>query len=191
MLRFTKYNYNDVPRGHTLGYCLSAVRATNIQYTVTTTQSPGKKKTYATHLAALECLYAFAPPVGYTGYLTLDRPSWLLFLGCHTLQKVICIGDVVYVDHSGFYAGGVVIDVSPPPWEDFGFHRVLVQGAWVEHAKPGEDGAYFYLLVTGGMCSKIKHAYAGRWILDEHPHDHIDSTFCGTFHTSSFGEKLN
>jgi hypothetical protein len=65
MLRFTKYNYDDVPGGHTLGHCLSAVRATD---------SPGGKKTYTTHLAALECLYAFAPPVEFTGYLTLDRP---------------------------------------------------------------------------------------------------------------------
>jgi hypothetical protein len=72
MLQFTKYNYNDVPGGHTLGHCLSAVHATNIQYTVTTAQSPGEKKTYATHLAALECLYAFAPLVKFTGYLAKE-----------------------------------------------------------------------------------------------------------------------
>jgi hypothetical protein len=191
MLRFTKYNYNDVPGGHTLGHCLSAVRATDIQYTVTTTQSPGEKKTYATHLAALECLYAFAPPVEFTGYLTLDRPSWLLFLGQHTLQKVVRVGDVVYVDHSGFYAGGVVVEVFRPLREDFGFHRLLVKGAWIERAKPGEDGAYFYLLVTGGMCSKIKRAYAGRWILDEHPHDQIDPTYRGTFRVDQKSDKLN
>jgi hypothetical protein len=119
MLRLTKYNYDDVPKGHTLGHCLSAARATDIQYTVATTQSPGQKKTYTTHLEALECLYTFAPPVKYTGYLTPDRPSWLLFLGRHTLQKVVRIGDVVYVDHSGFYAGGVVVEVLPPLREDF------------------------------------------------------------------------
>jgi hypothetical protein len=130
MLRFTKYNYNDVPGGHTLGHFLPVVRATNIQYTVATTQSPGKKRTYATHLAALlECLYTFAPPVEYTGYLTLNQPSWLLFLGQHTLQKVVRSGDVVYIDYSGFHAGGVVMEMFPPLREDFGFHRVLVKGA--------------------------------------------------------------
>jgi hypothetical protein len=91
MLRFTKYNYNDVPRGHTLGYCLSAVRATDIQYTVTTTQSLGEKKTYATHLAALECLYAFAPPVEYTGYLMLDRHPGFIFWAVTRFRKLCAL----------------------------------------------------------------------------------------------------
>jgi hypothetical protein len=143
------------------------------------------------HLAALECLYAFAPPIEYIGYLTLDRPSWLLFLGCHTLQRAIHIRDVVYVNHSRFYTGGVVIEVFPPLWEDFRFHCVLVKGAWVEHAKPREDSTYFYFLVTGGMCSKIEHVYARQWILDEHPPNQIDPTYCGTFHTHQTSNKLN
>jgi hypothetical protein len=46
------------------------------------------------------------------------------------------------------------------------------------------DSTYFYLLVTRGMCSKIKRAYAGQWILDEHPHNQIDSTYRGMFHIS-------
>jgi hypothetical protein len=191
MLRLTKYNYNDVPKGHTLGHCLLAAGATSIQYTVATTQSPGQKKTYTTHLEALECLYTFALPVEYTGYLTPNHPLWLLFLGLHTLQKVVRIGDVVYVDHSGFYAGGVVVEVLPSLREDFGFHRVLVKGAWMERAKPGEDGAHFYLLVTGGMSSKIKRAYAGRWIVDEYPHDQIDPTYRGTFCTDQRSDKQN
>jgi hypothetical protein len=132
-----------------------------------------------------ESMLPQAPALTVCPLVTLNQPSWLLFLGQHMLQNVVCVGDAVYVNHSGFYAGSVVVEIFPPLWEDFGFHFALVKGAWMERAKPGKDSAYFYLLVTGGMCSKIKCTYPGQWVLDEHPHNQIDPTHGGKFHILS------
>jgi hypothetical protein len=47
------------------------------------------------------------------------------------------------------------------------------------------------------LRQRVKHAvcalraYAGRWILDEHPHDQIDPTYCGTFCVDHKSDKLN
>jgi hypothetical protein len=33
----------------------------------------------------------------------------------HTLAKAVQLGDLVYAEHDGFYAGGAIVDeVSPP-----------------------------------------------------------------------------
>jgi hypothetical protein len=179
-LRFTKYNFDDVPGGHTLGFHLSDFCATNRKSTAVSTHTPGQRKTYKTHTEAAVHIYSLAPPANFSGYLEDDRPSLLLYLGLRTLEKNVRVGDLVYVDHSGFYAGGVVLELAPMRREDTGLRRVLVKGAWKDCEVTKGDGAFFYLLVTPDRCAVTARAIPVRWIIDEHPHDQVDITFCGT-----------
>jgi hypothetical protein len=71
-LRFTKYNFDDVPGGHTLGFHLSHLRATNRKFTVVSTHTPGQRKTYKTHAEAAAHIYSLAPPADFSGYLEDD-----------------------------------------------------------------------------------------------------------------------
>jgi hypothetical protein len=179
-LRFTKYNFDDVPGGHTLGFHLSHLRATNRKFTVVSTHTPGQRKTYKTHAEATAHIYSLALPADFSGYLEDNRPSWLLYLSPRTLEKNVRVGDLVRVDHSGFYTGGVVLELAPTRCEDAGLRRVLVKGAWKDCEVTKGDGAFFYLLVTPDRCAVTARAIPARWIIDEHPHDQVDITFCGT-----------
>jgi hypothetical protein len=89
-------------------------------------------------------------------------------------------GDLVYVDHSGFYAGGVVLELAPMQREDAGLRRVLVKGAWKDCEVTKGNGALFHLLVTPDQCAVTARAIPARWIIDEHPHNQVDITFRGT-----------
>jgi hypothetical protein len=68
---------------------------------------------YKTHAEAMVHIYSLAPPANFSGYLEDNRPSWLLYLGPLTFEKNVRVGDPVYVDHSGFYTGGVVLELAP------------------------------------------------------------------------------
>jgi hypothetical protein len=105
--------------------------------------TPGQRKTYKTHAEAAAHIYSLAPPADFSGYLEDDRPSWLLYLSPRTLEKNVRVGDLVYVDHSGFYAGGVVLEIAPTRREDAGLRRVLVKGAWKDCEVTKGDGAFF------------------------------------------------
>jgi hypothetical protein len=169
-----------VPSGHTLGFHLSHLRATDRKFTVVSTHTPGQQKTYKTHAEAAAHIYSLALPADFSGYLEDDRPSWLLYLSLRTLEKNVRVGDLVYVDHSGFYAGGVVLELAPTRREDAGLRRVLVKGAWKDCEVTKGDSAFFYLLVTPDRCAVTARAIPARWIIDEHPHNQVDATFCGT-----------
>jgi hypothetical protein len=184
-LRFTKYNFNNVPGRHTLGFHLSDFRATNRKLTVVSTHTPGQRKTYKTHAVAAVHIYSLAPPAGFSGYLEDDQPLWLLYLSPRTLKKTVCVGDVVYVDHSGFHAGAVVLELALTQREDAGLQCVLVKGAWKDCEVTKGDGAFCYLLVTPDQCVVTARVIPVPWIIDEHPHNQVDITFCGTTITTN------
>jgi hypothetical protein len=179
-LRFTKYNFDDMPGGHTLGFHLSDLHATDRKLTVVSTHTPGQRKTYKTHAKAAAHIYSLAPPANFSGYLEDDWPSWLLYLGLRTLEKNVRVGDLVYVDHSSFHAGGVVLELAPMRREDAGLRRVLVKGTWKDCKVTKGNGAFFYVLVTPDGCAVTAHTIPAQWIIDEHPHNQVDITFCGT-----------
>jgi hypothetical protein len=112
-LCFTKYNFDNVPGGHTLGFHLSDLRAANRKVTVVSTHTPGQHKMYKTHAEAAVHIYSLAPLANFLGYLEDNQPLWLLSLGPQMLEKNVRIGDLVYVDHSSFYSGGVVLELPP------------------------------------------------------------------------------
>jgi hypothetical protein len=141
-----------VPGGHTLGFHLSHLRATDRKFTVVSTHTPGQRKTHKTHAEATAHIYSLAPPADFSGYLEDDRPSWLLYLSPRTLEKNVRIGDLVYVDHSGFYAGSVVLEIAPTRREDAGLRRVLVKGAWKDCEVTQGDGAFLHPRHSGPMC---------------------------------------
>jgi hypothetical protein len=147
---------------------------------VVSTQTPGQRKTYKTHAEAAAHIYSLAPLADFLGYLEDNRPSWLLYLGPQTLEKNVRVGDLVYVDHSGFYAGGVVLKLAPTRREDAGLRSMLVKGAWKDCEVTKGDGTFFYFLVTPDRCAVTTHAIPAQWIIDKHPHDQVDITFCGT-----------
>jgi hypothetical protein len=76
---------------------------------VVSTHTPGQCRTYRTHAEAAAHIYALALPADFSGHLENDRPLWLLYLSLWMLEKNVRVRDLVYVDHSGFYTGGVVL----------------------------------------------------------------------------------
>jgi hypothetical protein len=86
----------------------------------------------------------------------------------------------VFMTHSGFYAGSVVLELAPTRRKDAGLRCVLVKGAWKDCEVTGGDGAFFYLLATPDQCSVTACAVPAQWIIDEHCHNQVDITFCGT-----------
>jgi hypothetical protein len=132
----------------TLCFHLSDLCATDRKFTVVSTHTQGQRKTYKTHAEAAVHIYALAPPADFLGYLEEDRLLWLLYLGPRTLEKNVRVGDLVYVDHSGFYTGSVILELSLTRHEDARLRRVLVKGAWKDCKVTKGDGALFYLLVT-------------------------------------------
>jgi hypothetical protein len=180
ILRFTKYNFDDTPGGHTLGCHLSDLCATDRKFTVVSTHTLGQRKTYRTHARAAAHIYSLHPPADFSGYLEDDQPLWLLYLGPQTLEKNVQGGDLVYIDHSGFYAGSVVLELALTQREDAGLQRVLVKGAWKDCKVTKGNSAFFYLLITPDKCTVTVRAIPAQWIIDEHPHNQVDITFCGT-----------
>jgi hypothetical protein len=125
---------------------------------VVSTHTLGQRKTYRTHTEAVVHIYTLALPADFSGYLEDNRPSWLVYLSPRTLEKNVRVGDLVYVDHSGFYAGGIVLELAPMRREDAGLRRVLVKGAWKDCEVTKGNGAFFYLLVTPDQCAVTVHA---------------------------------
>jgi hypothetical protein len=90
------------------------------------------------------------------------------------------IGNTVYVDHGGYYAGGMVSDVFLEQWacDPVGFLRCLVKGAWMDDQAPGGDGGKFYLLVHQDWClRKARPVYPMRWIISDLDHSRVDPDF--------------
>jgi hypothetical protein len=95
------------------------------------------------------------------------------------LKNHVYIGDTFYVDHSGYYAGGVVSDVFLEPWARnlVNYWRCLVEGAWMDD-RTGRDGGNFYVLVHKDWClRKARLLYPMRWIISDQDHSTIDPDF--------------
>jgi hypothetical protein len=125
-------------------------------------------------------LLAFAPIVSFCSCATARKPVWMVHLGPHTLDNMVHIGDTVYVDHGGYYAGGVVSVVFLERWacDPVGFLRCLVEGAWMNDQPGGGDGDEFYLLVHQDWClRKPRLMYPMRWIISDLDHSGVDPDF--------------
>jgi hypothetical protein len=81
---------------------------------------PGQHKMFKTHAEATAHIYSLTPPADFSGYLEDNQPSWLLYLSPQMLEKNVQVGDLVYVDHSSFYAGSVVLELALTQCEDAG-----------------------------------------------------------------------
>jgi hypothetical protein len=100
-------------------------------------------------------VFAFAPPVGFCDVLGLGCPQWVFHLGTHTLAKVVRLGDLVYADCNGFYAGGAIINEAAPPNNPLpGYCHLVVKGAWVD-CSTDADGAHFCVLVPTHFYSPV------------------------------------
>jgi hypothetical protein len=124
-------------------------------------------------------LLAFAPPVSIYSCASARKPAWTLHLGPLTLKNCVYIGDTVYVDHSGYYASGVVSDVFLERWacDPVGFQQCLVEGAWMDDQADDGDGGEFYLLIHKDWClRKARPLYPMRWIISNLDHTALIQT---------------
>jgi hypothetical protein len=62
------------------------------------------------------CQLVFAPIVSFYSCVVVCKLVWIVRLGPHILENMVHIGNTVYVDHSGYYAGGVVSDMFLEQW---------------------------------------------------------------------------
>jgi hypothetical protein len=125
-------------------------------------------------------LLAFAPPVSIYSCVSACKPAWTLHLGPLTLKNCVYIGNTVYVDHSRYYASGMVSDVFLERWacDPVGFQQCLVEGAWMDDQADGGDGGEFYLLIHKDWClRKAWPLYPMRWIISNLDHTSIDPDF--------------
>jgi hypothetical protein len=120
--------------GHACGYNTPSVRRTERPYIVVAGVDILQYTEYDSWDEAAACLLAFAPPVSFYSCASARKPAWILHLGPRTLNNCVYIGDTIYVDHGGYYAGGVVSDVFLERWacDPVGFRRCLVEGAWMD-----------------------------------------------------------
>jgi hypothetical protein len=166
--------------GHTCGYNTSSVWRTEQPFIVVAGIDILQYTEYASWDEAAARLLAFAPPVSFYSCASARKPAWTLDLGPLTLKNCVHIGDTVYVDHSGYYAGGVVSDVFLEQWasDPVGFRRCLVEGAWMDYQAASGDGSEFYLLVHEDWClRKARPVYPMRWIISDLDHSSVDLDF--------------
>jgi hypothetical protein len=179
-LLLTRYTVPHPLLGHTCGYNTPAVRRTERPFVVVASVDILQYTEYASWDEAAARLLAFAPPVLFYSCASARKPTWTLDLGPLTLKNCVHIGDTVYVDHGGYYAGGVVSDVFLEQWacDPVGFRRCLVEGAWMNDQAGGGDGGEFYLLVHKDWClRKVRLVYLMRWIISDLDHSSVDLDF--------------
>jgi hypothetical protein len=166
--------------GHTCGYNTPSVRRTERPFVVVAGVDILQYSQYSSWDEAAARLLAFAPIVSFYSCVAARKSVWIVHLGPHTLENFVYVGDTVYVDHGGYYAGGVVSDVFLERWacDPVGFRRCLVEGAWMDNQVGGGDGGEFYLLVHEDWClRKARPVYPMRWIISDLDHSSIDPDF--------------
>jgi hypothetical protein len=179
-LLLTHYAVPHPLLGHTCGYNTPAVRRTERPFVVVAGVDILQYTEYTSWDDAAARLLAFAPPVSFYNYTSARKPTWTLDLGPLTLKNCVHISDTVYVDHGGYYAGGVVSDVFLERWacDPVGFLRCLVEGAWMDDQAGSGDGNEFYLLVHQDWClRKARPVYPMRWIISDLDHSSVDLDF--------------
>jgi hypothetical protein len=136
-------------------------------------------------------VFAFAPPVGFCDVLGLGCPQWVFHLGTHTLVKVVRLGDLVYADRNGFYAGGAIIDkVSPPNNPLPGYRHLVVKGTWIDCGTDA-DGAHFCVLVLTHFYLPVPLAnYRAQWVIGEYDHCDVDPRFQDSAYSSIIHDHL-
>jgi hypothetical protein len=87
LLRFTKYRFDDVPTGFTIGQNLVGYRRTDMSWVVIAGYAPEQVAVFSSRTVAAAHLFAFAPPVGFAGLWSYERPTWILHVGPDTLDK--------------------------------------------------------------------------------------------------------
>jgi hypothetical protein len=179
-LLFSLYRTPHPLLGHACGYNTPSVRRTERPFVVIAGVDILQFTEYSSWDEAAARLLAFAPPVTFYGCASARKPAWTLHLGPRTLKNYVYIGDTFYVDHSGYYAGGVVSDVFLEPWarDPVNYRRCLVEGAWMNDQAGGGNGNEFYLLVHQDCClRKARPVYPMRWIVSDLDHSTIDPDF--------------
>jgi hypothetical protein len=177
-LRLTKYRFDDVPTGFTIGQNLVGYRRTDMSWVVVAGYAPEQVAVFKTRAIAAAHIFAFAPPVGFAGLWSYDRPTWVLHVGPDTLDKRPRLEDLIYVDRDDYYAGGAIVGQIHAEGNTMAdYRRLLVKGAWM-HRLTGACEAFFYLLVPHRSYSSAPRAICpGRWIISEHNHEEIDCRF--------------
>jgi hypothetical protein len=131
LLRFTKYRFDDVPTGFTIGQNLVGYRRTDMSWVVVAGYAPEQVAVFQSRALAAAHLFAFAPPVGFAGLWSYERPTWILHVGPDTLDKRLRLEDLVYVDRNNYYAGGMIVGEIHTVGRSIGDYRcLLVKGAW-------------------------------------------------------------
>jgi hypothetical protein len=176
--RINKYRFDDIPMGHTVGLNLVGLRKTDMSWVVVACYAPDQIAMFSSEEEAAAHVFAFAPPVGFCDILGLGCPRWVFHLGTHTLAKVVRLGDLVYADRDGFYAGGAIIDEVFPPNNPLpGYRHLVVKGAWIDRGTDA-DGAHFCVLVPTLFYSPIPRAnYRAQWVISEYDHRDVDPRF--------------
>jgi hypothetical protein len=176
--RINKYRFDDIPMGHTVGLNLVGLRKTNMSWVVVACYAPDQIAMFSSSEEAAAHVFAFAPPVGFCNILGLGCPQWVFHLGTQTLAKVVQLGDLVYTDRDGFYAGGAIIDeVSPPNNPLPGYRHLVVKGSWVDRGTDA-DGAHFCVLVPTHFYLPVPRAnYRAQWVISEYDHCDVDPRF--------------
>jgi hypothetical protein len=123
-------------------------------------------------------VFAFAPLVGFCNILGLGCLQWVFHLGAHTLAKVVRLGDLVYADRNGFYAGGAIIDEVAPPNNPLpGYRHLVAKGAWV-NCGTDADGAHFCVCVPTHFYALVPRAnYRAQWVISEYDHHDVNPWF--------------
>jgi hypothetical protein len=186
-----KYHFNDIPMGHTVGLNLVGLRKTNISWVVVACYAPDQIAIFSSEEEAAAHVFAFAPLVGFCDVLGLGCPQWVFHLGTHTLAKVVRLGDLVYADRNGFYAGSAIIDEAAPPNNPLpGYCHLVVKGAWVD-CSTDTDGAHFCVLVPTHFYSPVPRAnYRVQWVVSEYNHFDVDPRFQESAYSSIIHNHL-
>jgi hypothetical protein len=179
-LLLSRYTLPHPLLGHTCGYNTLLVWRTERPFIVIAGIDILQYTEYSSWDEAAARLLAFAPPVVFYSCVPALKPVWIVHLGPHTLENRVYIGDTVYVDHGGYYAGSVVSDVFLERWacDPVGFRPCLVEGAWMDDQADGGDGGEFYLLVHEDWClRKARPVYPMCWIISDLDHSSVDPDF--------------
>jgi hypothetical protein len=132
--------------------------------------SPGQKLVFASFSEARTFLTVYAPPITYFGRRGHKNPFWRIRL--NEVDPIsVHIGDLVYVEDSGFFAGGIVESLTGIGYGSLNRDlRVRVKGVWVSTSEPEVHGKHFYLDVPcGGVIREPRSPIPGRWVLGISP----------------------
>jgi hypothetical protein len=167
-----------VPTGFTISQNLVGYRRTDMSWVVIAGYAPEQVAVFKTRAIAATHIFAFAPPVGFAGLWSYNRPTWVLHVGPDTLDKRPRLEDLIYVERDDYYAGGAIVgQIHTEGSAMADYKRLLVKGVWM-HRSTGACEALFYLLVPQHYYSSTPRAICpGRWIISEHNHEEIDCRF--------------